>query len=172
MPWLYRPGIPCPVRVNCSSLDSATVGVSGFFSSLHPARSWPITCHLNREEDPSMPNSIFIIDDMPSALEITCEYLCASGFNSIVAYSDPLRACSDILAGGSPSLIITDYDMPGMNGLQLLEKVRAKCPHVRSVITTGAPDKVRALTNRYPVLGKADADYYSKLIELAREACG
>ncbi len=45
-----------------------------------------------------------------------------------------------ILAEEPIDLILTDFQMPGMNGLELLDEVAKKYPHVQALLFTGFPD--------------------------------
>jgi CheY-like chemotaxis protein len=67
----------------------------------------------------------------------------------VVAFSDPQRAW-EAIGAGPPIGIITDYEMPGMNGLQLAERVRAAGMGCPLLLVTGAavspsPSECRAI---------------------------
>lgn len=49
-----------------------------------------------------------------------------------------------VLERENVALIIADYRMPGMNGLELLAEVRRKRPHVRAMMMTAYPDPTLA----------------------------
>ena len=49
----------------------------------------------------------------------------------------------------SPDVVLLDVDLPGMNGLELLTKLRSMMPHVTPVLLTGADrDTVWPATSR------------------------
>jgi DNA-binding NtrC family response regulator len=52
----------------------------------------------------------------------------------------------EIMAGKSCDLIITDVDMPGMNGLELAERVLAERPGFPILIVTGQLNSERQAT--------------------------
>ena len=59
------------------------------------------------------------------------------GYN-VVAMQTGRKAYERVAAEDLPiDLIITDYDMPEMNGLQLAEQVEAHDPHIPVIIVTG-----------------------------------
>ena len=65
---------------------------------------------------------ILCVDDEPDALTILRLFLCAHGFEVTVAsgVADALR----LIENRRPDLVITDYAMPGMNGLDLCRALR------------------------------------------------
>jgi len=72
------------------------------------------------------PGTVFIIDDDPSFLRATTRQLRARGFE-VVAFG----SAQAFLAGVDPAAVgcvLTDYRMPGMNGLELQETLgRSGC---------------------------------------------
>jgi DNA-binding NtrC family response regulator len=49
------------------------------------------------------------------------------------------REALDALAEGSYDVLITDYEMPGIDGVQLLSQVRTQFPNVRRIVLSGRP---------------------------------
>lgn len=54
----------------------------------------------------------------------------------VVTYTDPLRALEGIAVHGA-DVLLTDMELPGMDGLKLLETVKGRWPHCKVVIFTG-----------------------------------
>ncbi len=71
-------------------------------------------------------DTALVVDDMKLArlrLIKVCE---AVGFNSIIEASNGAEAWKTLSTNNlKPSIILTDYNMPDMNGIEFLEKVRA-----------------------------------------------
>jgi DNA-binding response OmpR family regulator len=65
---------------------------------------------------------ILIVDDDPNTLEILRRWLARESYETISA--DNGRACLDVLAKGLVDVIVLDVMMPGMDGLQVCEKLR------------------------------------------------
>lgn len=69
-------------------------------------------------------NRLLVVDDDEVGRRALCFWLEASGY-------EPTEACDGMdalirLQTGSYALVITDYRMPGMNGIELLRIVRKK----------------------------------------------
>lgn len=79
------------------------------------------------------------MDDDPDVLEATAGYLEAtfSGVRVLRA-PDGIHALEEI-AVQSVDLILTDYRMPNMDGLELLQAVRQRSPHTRCMMMTAQP---------------------------------
>ena len=58
------------------------------------------------------------------------------GYDVIEATSgaDALRV---LRGGAAPDLLITDYRMPGMNGVELIDEARQLAPEMRVMLITG-----------------------------------
>ncbi|MDE1819400.1 MAG: response regulator [Euryarchaeota archaeon] len=79
---------------------------------------------------------LVVDDDADMLLLIGSALRHATGFASeVYVANDPKTALSK--AEGDPfDVVITDYQMPGMNGLELLKEFRKKHPHVLRVLIT------------------------------------
>lgn len=53
---------------------------------------------------------------------------------------DSAEAVLSTITPGLPSLLVTDYKLPGMNGLQLMTQVRQQHPQLPVVIMTAFAD--------------------------------
>jgi CheY-like chemotaxis protein len=87
---------------------------------------------------------IILIDDNRAWLEALAEYLRAKGI-SVYTATDPRRAL-EFMEGHSVSLVICDYNMPNMDGLQVLRCVRQRNGNIAVVLLTSQeePDLERA----------------------------
>ena len=69
---------------------------------------------------------ILLVDDEKDILDLFTEYLSSNGFNTI-SFQNPKKALNYFYQNQSNcSLVITDYKMPQMSGLELIKKVREK----------------------------------------------
>jgi len=68
---------------------------------------------------------VLIVDDNPIALDLLEHTLKRNGFEVLKA--DNGRAALEILQQGSCQLVVTDWEMPGMNGLELCRQIRSTC---------------------------------------------
>lgn len=70
-----------------------------------------------------MSKTIFIVDDSAVILASVKQTLEMAGFKVETA-KDGLEAFNRVKSGFKPDLIITDINMPNMNGLELIKNVR------------------------------------------------
>ena len=69
--------------------------------------------------------SVLIVDDEQELATLYREFLIGMGFDVVVSFTNPLmafehyRQCTD-----KYSIVITDLRMPGMNGIELANKIR------------------------------------------------
>jgi len=69
---------------------------------------------------------ILLVDDEKDILDLFTEYLSSNGFNTI-SFQNPKKALNYFYQNQSNcSLVITDYKMPQMSGLELIKKIREK----------------------------------------------
>ncbi|MFT5721350.1 MAG: two-component system chemotaxis response regulator CheY [Motiliproteus sp.] len=67
---------------------------------------------------------ILIVDDFSTMRRIIKNLLRDLGFNNTVEADDGITALP-VLKSGGIDFLVTDWNMPGMSGLELLEKVRS-----------------------------------------------
>ncbi len=109
---------------------------------------------------------VLVVDDVDLVRDFTVNFLKAAGLSVLVADSGD-QALQ--LLNASPEgvdLMFTDYSMPGMNGLELIEKVAAHWPRVRFLLASGYLDdatrkrieqlKVSILTKPYEMPNAAE----------------
>jgi len=79
--------------------------------------------------------AILFVDDHEVLARLSCEILEMQGYRAVSAYSgqDALRKLED----EKFDILVTDYRMEGMNGLELARKVHQKNPAIPVILVTG-----------------------------------
>jgi PAS domain S-box-containing protein len=83
---------------------------------------------------------VLVVDDNEEVREVIVAYLDALDCPAMQAASG--RTALEFLADnpGAIDLLMADYAMPGMSGIELVQAVRAKCPALPAIIVTGYAD--------------------------------
>lgn len=81
--------------------------------------------------------NILIVDDDYDLLEVLQRNLSAMNFHSYKAQS--VTEAIDILLNSRIDLLITDLQMPGINGMELVKYVSEHKPHIPILVITGYP---------------------------------
>lgn len=105
--------------------------------------------------------SVLVVDDDPAALESLHAILVSIGIESICAVhtaEDALAA----LAHEAFSLIISDYRLEGMSGLEFVERLRRHGNNTPVLLLSGAPEKSSVLRAGY----HPNVDFYPKPFHL------
>ncbi len=82
---------------------------------------------------------IYMVDDEPMLLELTKAIL--SGYQVEVFRSGEAALKAYHSAQQMPDLLITDFAMNGMNGLQLLEQCRKLHPQQKALLLSGSVEE-------------------------------
>jgi len=121
---------------------------------------------------PTPPARILIADDEPLFLKTTGELLTKAGYECRCVADAP--AALQLLAREHVDLILSDLNMPGNLGLELLHEGRSKWPEVPLIVITGVPSLPTAVES----LRLGIADYllkpvsYRDLLSAVRRALG
>ncbi len=81
-----------------------------------------------------MPNILLVEDSPTQAMQL--KLLLESGSHKVTSCDDGVPAL-ELLASGTCELVITDLELPVMNGLDLIRKMKADFPQVPAVLITG-----------------------------------
>jgi two-component system response regulator AtoC len=73
--------------------------------------------------------TILVVDDNPDTLECFEEILSSAGY-TVIARRDGRSALIFVHENNTVDLIITDYRMPGMNGLELVAELKSRTPQI------------------------------------------
>ena len=97
--------------------------------------------------------TVLVVDDDVLVNIGTVDMLQDMGLRALEAYSG--KEALDVLAGNDAvSILITDYSMPGMNGVELASKALALRPDLRVVLATGYNDLPGGEVSHLPRLSK------------------
>ena len=83
--------------------------------------------------------NLLLVDDNDDVREITALLLRDSGYG-VVESSSGVAGLAALDANPAIALMIVDFSMPGMSGIELLERARAKRPEIKAVFITGYVD--------------------------------
>jgi CheY-like chemotaxis protein len=86
-----------------------------------------------------IPATILLVDDDPAVREVTAAMLEDLGYRVVEAESG--AAALDLLsAGNRVDLMLADFSMPGMSGMELLGEAAARRPELPVLLVTGYAD--------------------------------
>jgi len=87
--------------------------------------------------------SILIIDDEKSTLRIFGLFLSAYGYKVLTAENGKLGV--EVFNKERPQIVLTDVKMPGMDGLEVLKRIKETDPSTEVIVITGHGDMDLAL---------------------------
>lgn len=106
---------------------------------------------------------ILVVDDIPCLAELVANILDEAGFKNFQTYSDPFEVLDDIKDVESSSFIITDFQMPGINGVELLHAAQQHNRKINGVIISAQPEKAAELNSGYHIVEKG-SDFQELLL--------
>jgi DNA-binding response OmpR family regulator/nitrogen-specific signal transduction histidine kinase len=103
---------------------------------------------------------VLVVDDEPSVVEVFKEFLSAQGYDLTLAASgeDAVRRLRDC----RPDIILTDLNLPGLSGLEVMRAAKAVDPEVCVVVVTGYASASTAID----ALRQGAYDYVTKPFDL------
>ena len=91
--------------------------------------------------------SILIVDDEKDFCDILVLLMEAEGFHTLVAHDG--HAALRMIHSESPDVVLLDFRIPGLDGLEVLKKIRGFDPHLPVIMITGfgdVPGAVKAMS--------------------------
>ena len=90
---------------------------------------------IYRKHDFEMPSKVLLVDDEREFVQTLSERLIMRDMGSAVAYDG--ESALNLIKEDEPEVIIVDLKMPGVDGLDVLRKVKEKRPQIEVIILTG-----------------------------------
>jgi DNA-binding NtrC family response regulator len=85
--------------------------------------------------------TIFVVDDEQMLLDLAEMILKPAGFQ-VYLFRDPQQALKEYAAAPSPpDVLVTDYAMPQMNGMELLRECKRLHPQQKTILLSGTVDE-------------------------------
>jgi len=90
---------------------------------------------IYRKYDFEAPSRILLVDDEREFVRTLSERLLIRDMGSIVAYDG--ESALELVDSDEPDVMILDLRMPGVDGIEVLRKVKRTRPHIEVIILTG-----------------------------------
>jgi DNA-binding NtrC family response regulator len=90
--------------------------------------------------------TILVVDDEEMVLNSMKAFFAIESNYKLLTYTSALKAMEDLERNSlKVDLVISDYQMPGMDGIAFLAKVKEMLPMVPRILLTGYADKENAI---------------------------
>ena len=89
-------------------------------------------------------NKIVVVDDEKMVTSVFKTLFKVEGYSDVHLFNNPIEAV-EFLKTETPDLIISDFIMPEMNGLEFLTEAKKLHPEVSMILLTGYADKENAI---------------------------
>ncbi len=90
---------------------------------------------IYRRQDFAMPSKILLVDDEREFVQTLSERLLMRDMGSAVAYDG--ESALEVAREDEPDVMILDLKMPGIDGIEVLRRVKATQPDIEVIILTG-----------------------------------
>lgn len=101
-------------------------------------------------------STILLVDDSPMMTQFLGIFL--SKKYAVETKNNPLHVLQEIHAGNQPDLIVTDLDMPELNGKDLIKEIKTLLPNTPIIVVSA----VKESKQRIKCLELGAADFLSK----------
>jgi two-component system response regulator CpxR len=116
-------------------LKAIAAGVSGVKSVVTKVGEGFYKADIYRKYDFEMPSKVLLVDDEREFVETLSERLIMRDMGSAVAYDG--ESALHLIHEDEPEVMILDLKMPGIDGIEVLRRVKATRPEIEVIILTG-----------------------------------
>jgi len=102
-----------------------------------------------------------VVDDEANAREALAELLEEEGYETATAAEG--RRALEMLSTFDPDVILTDLKMPGIDGLELIDRAKPQCPHAAFVVMTA----FGSIDTAVQAIKRGAENYLTKPLDLA-----
>jgi len=103
---------------------------------------------------PNDQKTIIVVDDDAEILEYVSELLVDSNYNVLTASSGAAAVQQASDYKGEIHLLLSDFQMPGMSGMELATKMSLDRPHLEVLLMSGFTDGMLVLNEGWHFLAK------------------
>jgi len=114
------------------SIASRVQGVRSLETKVGPGFNQP---DIYRKYDFTMPSKILLVDDEKEYVQTLSERLMMRDMGSAVAYDG--ESALSMVQQDDPEVMILDLKMPGIDGIEVLRRVKSSRPEIEVIILTG-----------------------------------
>jgi two-component system, OmpR family, response regulator CpxR len=127
---------------------------------------------IYRKQDFTMPSKLLLVDDEREFVQTLSERLLMRDMGSAVAYDG--ESALEVVREDEPDVMILDLKMPGIDGIEVLRRVKETQPQIEVIILTGhgseADEKICMQLGAFAYLHKpVDVEELSATIKSANE---
>jgi CheY-like chemotaxis protein/HPt (histidine-containing phosphotransfer) domain-containing protein len=125
-----------------------------------------------RKNIPHLNGHVFVVDDEDDILVLTRSFLEEAGYQ--VSTFDKAQDALAVIKESAPDVVVTDINMPEMNGVEFMKKVNKMMPHLPIIVASGYVTKDVCLDSLASgVSGIVEKPYdisvFSNIVDLAVE---
>lgn len=95
--------------------------------------------HVKPDAGTGQPTTVFVVDDEPMLLDLSVAILQPLGYD-VRTFRDPQLALAEF-SKNKPAVLVTDYAMGAMNGLELMRECRRLQPQQKVLLLSGTVDE-------------------------------
>ena len=97
---------------------------------------------------------ILVVDDDPGVLQFVAELLEDSNYHVLTATGGQEALAQSVKFKGEINLLLSDFQMPGMNGIDLATELTAKRPQIKVLLMSGFTGGMLILNDGWHFLAK------------------